>query len=731
MRLEEYLYLPKQLDPPQVSVRRFCLYIIVQLSCLLYSAVLKSQQGNIWYFGNFAGVSFNSAPPAILTDNQITNLEGMAVICDDNGDLLFYTDGRQVLNRFHDPMPNGTALNGHPSSYQSAVIIPKPGSTNIYYIFTADSWEGNGLKGYCYSEVDMNLDNGRGDITATKNVLLAGPSSERLTAIRAADMRSYWVVTNEWGTNVFRAYKVDCNGVNTTPVVSTIGKSMNEDTYCNIGAMRISPDGKYLVQTNVKGRAQATPTNEYAQIFDFDDVTGQLSNDRLIPLTNDGYYFGAEFSPDSRLLYIVNPFKSAVHQFDVTAGSAAAILASKQIFPVAGQNLALTGISMGPDQKLYMTAGEPALHVINQPNVQGPGCNIVLRQQPLSRSSNLALPNIVPNFYVNRPLDFTFQLLNSCNGQIQFNANVQIPSVNLVWDFGDGNTANGPNPQHTYADPNDEYLVKLTATDNLNCVHEVVSKRIRPAGEQVVANFGAVVQCQALRVQLSDSSQTGSGQATYLWDFGDGNTSTDRNPSHTYAASRVYTVTLTVSSSTGCVTDTRTMDVDFSKPVVSAGPDILVTTTQPIQLNATGATRYEWKPSLYLDNPNIGNPFMKARSDVTYVVTGYNAGGCFSTDTLRVTIGTVRVIEVPNAFRPAGKSNPVLRPILREVKSLTYFQVYNRWGQLVFSTNTIGHGWDGTIKGIPQQTGAYVWVLEVVDLDGNIIRKKGSSILIR
>jgi gliding motility-associated-like protein len=192
-----------------------------------------------------------------------------------------------------------------------------------------------------------------------------------------------------------------------------------------------------------------------------------------------------------------------------------------------------------------------------------------------------------------------------------------------------------------------------------------------------------------------------------------------------------YTISLTLSSSTGCANDTKTMMIDLAKPVVSAGPDIFVTTTDPIQLNATGATTYQWRPTTFLDNPNIANPMMKARDPITYVITGTNAGGCSSTDTLRVTIGVVKTIEVPNAFRPSGISNPVLRPILREIKELKYFRVYNRWGQLVFATKTIGHGWDGTFDGQPQQTGSYVWVLEVVDLDGVVIQKRGSSILIR
>ncbi|HYC28071.1 MAG TPA: hypothetical protein VEB42_04630, partial [Chitinophagaceae bacterium] len=197
------------------------------MCCLLFGFTSLAQQGNIWYFGNFAGLSFNNTPPKPITDGQLSSLEGTSVICDADGNFLFYTNGRAVFNRNHDLMLNGANLKGHPSSYQSSIIIPKPGSSTIYYIFTADAWENNGNEGYCYSEVDMTLDNGLGAITSNKNVFLSGPSSERLTAIRAADQNSYWVITNQWASDIFRAYKVDCNGVSTTPVTSVVGKAMD------------------------------------------------------------------------------------------------------------------------------------------------------------------------------------------------------------------------------------------------------------------------------------------------------------------------------------------------------------------------------------------------------------------------------------------------------------------------------------------------------------------------
>lgn len=700
---------------------------VIFLCCLLFGGTLRAQQGNVWYFGNFAGLSFNTVPPSALGDGQLNSLEGTSAICDENGNVLFYTNGLTVFNRNHDLMLNGANLKGHPSTYQSSVIIPKPGSTIIYYIFTADAWENNGAGGYCYSEVDMTLDGGMGGITGNKNIFLSGPSSERLTAIRAADNNSYWIITNEWNSNIFRSYKVDCNGVNTTPVVSTLGRVMNEDTYCNIGALRVSPDAKMIIQTNVKGRTQSNPTNEYAQLFDFDYVTGRLSNARLIPLTNDGYYFGAEFSPDSKLLYIVNTFKSAVHQFDVSSGNIATIMASKTILTGANE---MAGIATGADQKLYLTTGQASLHVINQPNVAGAGCNLALRQVILNTGGKLALPNIVPNLYVNKPVDFTFQLIGSCTGTIQFNGVAQIPGVTLNWDFGDGNTGTGASPLHTYSNPNSEYTVKLTAINTGGCVYEVVSKKLRPSGEPVQANFGISAQCETAVVKFTDSSKTSTGQISYRWEFGDGNVSGASSPTHQYAANGVYNVRLIVSSSTGCTADTIERVVDISRPIVNAGPDVEVSTIDPIQLNASGATRYEWNPPTYLDNSKIANPLMKAWDDIVYEVKGYNAAGCSDVDSLIVTIKTSPVITVPNAFRP-GSRNAVLRPVLRMAKGLNYFYVYNRWGQMVFSTKTIGEGWDGTYKGVIQSSGTYVWLLEAVDSNGNLVRLRGSSILIR
>jgi gliding motility-associated-like protein len=65
------------------------------------------------------------------------------------------------------------------------------------------------------------------------------------------------------------------------------------------------------------------------------------------------------------------------------------------------------------------------------------------------------------------------------------------------------------------------------------------------------------------------------------------------------------------------------------------------------------------------------------------------------------------------------------------IQELVYFKVFNRWGQMVFQTNEIGKGWDGTLKGVPQPTETYTWILQCIDVDGNIIKQSGRSLLIR
>src|ERR1035437_6420066 len=112
----------------------FGLFCFLWLFLISYCHAQK--QNNIWYFGNGEGLDFNSDIPTALTDGQLSTPEGSASIADRYGKLLFYSDGNIIWDRRHKYMDNGQGLSGSTSATQPAVILPLPGDTNQYYIFT-------------------------------------------------------------------------------------------------------------------------------------------------------------------------------------------------------------------------------------------------------------------------------------------------------------------------------------------------------------------------------------------------------------------------------------------------------------------------------------------------------------------------------------------------------------------------------------------------------------------
>ena len=212
--------------------------LILLLSLLCVACTFGQQEASYWYFGQNAGLRFNASNGTVtaITDGQLSTLEGCTSISDTNGNLLFYSDGRTIWNANHIAMANAsealnTGLNGDDSSTSSGLIVPKPQDPDSYYIFTVDEphhfnspafpneTDGDGINdGLQYSLVDITLDSGLGDVVGTeKNVPLitydiTNPSeeaykcSEKITAVKADDCSSFWVITHF--TDKFYAFKV-------------------------------------------------------------------------------------------------------------------------------------------------------------------------------------------------------------------------------------------------------------------------------------------------------------------------------------------------------------------------------------------------------------------------------------------------------------------------------------------------------------------------------------------
>ncbi len=262
---------------------------------------------------------------------------------------------------------------------------------------------------------------------------------------------------------------------------------------------------------------------------------------------------------------------------------------------------------------------------------------------------------------------------------------------------------------------------KCQATDNINII--TIPYPVVTTSNDTAVCFGNQAQLFA------------SGGIDYRWSPAAGlNNDRIPNPIASPVNTTVYRVAVT--DNKGCPKPTiDSVRIRVVPPVPAfAGNDTAVVVGQPLQLNASGGTGFRWTPSTYLNNPNVRNPIANGLTeDFQYTVRVTTPEGCFASDTIKIRVfKTAPDIFVPTAFTPNNdKRNDLLIPIPVGITTFDYFRVYNRYGQLVFSTKDTGKGWDGKIGGKDQGTSTYVWYVQGTDFTGKVIFKKGTSTLIR
>lgn len=436
------------------------LLIIFFLTFLLNHA---QNEAAVWYFGNNAGVDFNTGSPVVLTDGQLNTNEGCSTISNSNGDLLFYTDGITVWDKNHNIMPNGTGLLGDPSSTQSGIIVPKPNNPDIYYIFTVAQLANS--DGFRYSEVDLTLNLGNGDVNTNKNILLTTPTTEKISAIEHANGNDIWVITHDWNNNNFLAYLVTSTGINTTPIISSVGSDHTGDIDNTIGYLKFSPSGEKLAIAN-------TFTPNFVEIFDFDTATGIVTNPILLDNNfhiNDAGPYGIEFSPNSELLYVTDVNfdnnTTKIHQFNITLTDAVAISNSVTILYDGIQNLG--ALQLAIDGKIYVSIGfSPFLGVIENPDTLGIGANYIHNSLDLNgNNATFGLPPFIQSFF---SAGIVFE--NNCLGTTNdFSVNTNSTIDSILWNFGDGNTSTLENPLHDFATAG-QYDVTVTITSGADSI---------------------------------------------------------------------------------------------------------------------------------------------------------------------------------------------------------------------------------------------------------------------
>lgn len=307
--------------------------------------------------------------------------------------------------------------------------------------------------------------------------------------------------------------------------------------------------------------------------------------------------------------------------------------------------------------------------------------------------------------------------------------------VSWSWNFGDSNTSTSTNTSHTYAAPG-VYNVTLIVISAMGCVDTIVQQvTVNP---WPIADFTSTTGCLNAPVVFTDISTVNPTSInSWYWEFGDGDTSTLQNPTNLYPAVGSYNVTLIVQTDEGCV-DTIIQTVVVSPAPVAAFIPVSIV-VDPLELvyftdqsiGNTTIVAWSWEfgdgvGTSLLQNPSyayVGGGYFT----VTEIVT--NNFGC--TDTIDHEVIVTQPPVVPSGFSPNGDGqNDVFYVMGGPFKELE-LRIYNKWGELIFTSTSQAVGWDGYRDGKQQPEGAYVYTIKAITEDGLAHALTGDVTLVR
>ena len=592
---------------------------------------------NNWYFGEFAGVCFNTGAPVALLDGPLNTGGESVTVSDSSGNLLFTSGGIVIYNKNQSVMLNSLGLWGGGGAFgQFQLSVQSLDDDSTYWFFSVGPQSVPVIfsHGLLYSKINMRLDGGLGGVEpGVKNIPVPGGASayKGIAGTRHRNNHDVWVVVRLWEpfSHYYASYKITSLGIDTIPVLSYTPNVQLLFAPSGNPYIKISPDGTKLACTVLDGTGQFG-----IELCDFNPLTGVITPLFDIVPVNAGYFptqpWSIEFSRDSRYLYTscsgANiPISSQVlFQYDVSLPDSASIMQSETVI---GVNPHQSALQLGPDWKIYGTqCFADSLCVINDPTMPGAACNYQLNAVSLAGNESLAgLPQFVQRYYV-----YVRHAGKCLNDTVNFSTVLWPPADSLHWDFGD--PASGTNNESWSTNPFHKYSTPGTYTVTLIVRH--IDKRFDTAYRQVEIYASPDPDLGPDQsVCIGDSATFDAGFCsicTYQWDnisAGQMNIGTGQ----TYTTGIAGTYRVTVTGEKGCQgSDTIQLSVITDLPVsvtiaadsnpVCAGASVTLTATP---VNGGAAPVYQW----IVNGVNVGNN----QPTYTYVPSPLDLVSCLLT----------------------------------------------------------------------------------------------------
>jgi gliding motility-associated-like protein len=667
------------------------------------SPALAQNQHMNWHFSIGGGLNFSSGNPVPI-GSATTTMESCASISDANGNPLFYTDGIQVWSGNHLVMPNGSGLLGHESS--QCMIIPKPQSPGKYYIVATDAIEHGCVNGLTYSEVDMSLSGGEGDVTALKNIQLNALNGEWITAVPHANCVDTWIISHgKDPNNRFLAYHVSAAGINPTPVATNLGISVPINLL-GVGVMRPNPAGTKIAMTRPY-------VNGSIELIDFDKATGIATGiSNLYTSTTAAWSYGLEFSRSGGRLYSgeFGDTNNRIFQYDMTAANISATRTQVgQILSVPGE---IGQLQIAPNDKIYVNYNTwPSgdfIGVINNPELPGTACGYVEHGVLVGGSMIYGLPWYYnPDISLPSPLELGPDIA-LCSGTTVTLSNDSANVAGATYLWSDGST----NPTLQVSESG-IYWVQYQIG---SCVTAIDSVTITIDSTQIGHLVGDTSGCTPFTIHLAGTGPTDI--TAWNWDLGNGTIIHTKNAAFTYTVPGIYTISLTALSSNNCLVQDSAAILAEAFPVPAAHfsiqplliePDVPILFTDQSSGDII-AWSWEINTQQVSTAPTCTYTLEDYFQPLTVSLTVTNSDGCSDERKAKV-FQPADLLYVPNTFTPDGNaSNSVFKPVdyfglIRE------FKIYNRWGETVWSETSDVEGWDGSFQGKPAPEGVYTWVI--------------------
>ena len=490
---------------------RFCTLLV---TLFVAQTVTAQNQANIWHFGKQVTLDFTSGEGVFVKGFPFYSVDASASICDSAGNFLFSCSAEKIWNRNKQIMPNGDDLIGIVWASQGALIVQKPGSDHLYYVFTVGG--DDEYLGLHYSIVDMHLDGGLGDVTEEKNIPLdvAFDAYEKLTSVRHANDNDIWVITRKFKfhDDRYAAFLLTSSGLSPEVVLSHAPDRFYDN---NRGNMKVSPDKNYLVAAYEEG---ANNTFEKSfEVCHFNATTGKIEVlYTLVRNAHDCEYrpFAVEFSPDSKLLYVSYRCYShdamELYQLDMQYVEDSVQFTQSEIFIGSGL---VNGLQLARDGKIYC-AGEFGWHdhlgIIHEPWKRGTACNFEDNAIDLEGLEIFQyLPNVLLDYL------YRFEWEGECaRHPITFQPNFLPEPANILWRFGDGYASIALWPEHIYEQAG-EYEVFVRVTYPSGRIEE--TSRMITVLESPNPDLGSdTLSCEGAEIVLIAGSDSGM----YAWSNG-------------------------------------------------------------------------------------------------------------------------------------------------------------------------------------------------------------------